>query len=356
MRKFTTVLLLVFLAMPIGSAKAEEKNEKPAGGPPPMLVATATVATGTATPTTVFVGTLYFARTARLAAEFDGLVSHTHCDEGRIIRRGEPLVKFDDALLKTDIAANRASLEQSRLDFKQAQKDFARIAALYEQASVATAEHEAANTRMLGLEKQTAALESREQRLQIELTKRTVRAPFDGMIVECLTEQGEWVKAGGTVATVADHNNLEVLADIPAHLIPHLSAKHATPVQVAGRELSARFLSVVPKGDIATRTFSARFGMTASHGLIEGMEARVTLAVATPTESRVVPRDALVKNQGRDVIFIIDSGKARMVPVEVTGHDGLLVGVRAEGVDAGQRVIVKGNERIRDGQAVRTGE
>ena len=67
-----------------------------------------------------------------------------------------------------------------------------------------------------------------------------------------------------------------------------------------------------------------------------------------------MPRDAVIKSAGSDVVFIDNDGHARMLEVEITGHTGPNVGIRSDEIEPGQRIIVKGNERIRDGQPVRT--
>ena len=84
------------------------------------------------------------------------------------------------------------------------------------------------------------------------------------------------------------------------------------------------------------------------------MSAQVSLPIERAHESLLVPRDAVTTNNGKNVIFLYEDGLAHMVTVDVVGYLGDLVGISADGIEANQRVVVKGNERIRDGQAVRT--
>ena len=333
---------------------AAESQAKQAGGPPPMLVTTAQVTRGEAEPTANFIGTIYFARTAEVAAEIDGIVLQTYVDDGDAVKRGDRLIRLDDDLLQTGIVGTQATFDQNQVDLDQAQKDYDRIARLHEQDSIATSEFETYGTRLNRLKKLAAVLKARLDRLLLEQKKKTVRAPFDGLIIENLVEAGEWVNAGGIIATLADNHSFEAQVDVPASIIAYLKPGKEVVVQVAGQAIQGQFKTLIPRGDISTRTFVAKFNLKTDLLLIEGMSAQVSLPIDAAVESLLVPRDAVINNNGNNVIFLYDNGLAHMVTVTVVGHLGELVGIIADGIEANQQVVVKGNERIRDGQAVRT--
>lgn len=339
------------LLMAAHGVSAEER--KAAGGPPPMLVTTTTIISGTSQPSANFVGTLYFARSAQVAAEVDGIVLKSFVDDGNVVKAGDRLVRLDDDLLKTEIAGTRASYEQNQVDVEQAQRDYDRFAALSEQKSVAISEFESYGTKLNRLKKLSTVLQARLDRLLLEQKKKTVRAPFDGLVIEKLVEAGEWVKAGGTIISLADNSSFDVHVDIPSTIIPFLVPGKEVMLKVAGQEMQGTFTAIIPRGDISTRTFIAKFALPGSKRLFEGMEAQVALPTAAGTDSLLVPRDAIINSFGRNVIFIHDNNQARMVAVEVTGHAGDMSGIVGEGLAAGQNVIVKGSERVRDGQPVR---
>jgi multidrug efflux pump subunit AcrA (membrane-fusion protein) len=80
------------------------------------------------------------------------------------------------------------------------------------------------------------------------------------------------------------------------------------------------------------------------------MEARALLPIASRQESLLVPRDALVVKFGNNVVFVVEEGKAKMMPVEIQGYSDLLVGISGPGLENGQQVVVKGNERLFGGE------
>ena len=86
--------------------------------------------------------------------------------------------------------------------------------------------------------------------------------------------------------------------------------------------------------------------------LIQGMEARVTLPSGKVENVLTVNRDAVINVYGTNAVFIVNDSKAKMVPVNILGYKGMTAGVQAEGLKEGMKVVIKGNERLRDGQAV----
>ena len=76
------------------------------------------------------------------------------------------------------------------------------------------------------------------------------------------------------------------------------------------------------------------------------------MPVGKPSKTLVVPRDAVIVVFGQTVVFTVDNAKAAMLPVNVLGYDGLIVGGEAPGWKEGMQVVVDGNERLRNGQSV----
>ncbi|NIQ12635.1 MAG: efflux RND transporter periplasmic adaptor subunit, partial [Gammaproteobacteria bacterium] len=114
-------------------------------------------------------------------------------------------------------------------------------------------------------------------------------------------------------------------------MISFLTRDREVRVNVAGEELSATFLTLIPKGDFSTRTFTAKFRMKSNPKLIEGMQATVMLPTAAAINGLLVPRDAVIKQFGRDVIFLAVEGTAKMIPVQIMGYQGMQVAVSGEG-------------------------
>lgn len=342
-------ILCCLLLIPF-SGMAEDKKPQ---GPPPMLVEVAGVEQGTAEPMVELVGSVRYGRVSRIATEVPGIVEQLHFREGARVKVGQPLVTLRSDLLQTSLAGTRAGYEQVLVELERARKDLQRIKALYQEKSVSESLYDEKHYAMLALEKRAAALKASLDRQQLELQKTTIKAPFSGLIQSKLTEQGEWLATGGQVALLADDRAQEVHVDVPQQLLGYLQNGRSIAVRSGGKSYQANFEHFIPQGDVATRTFTVKLKLKNANGLVEGMEAHAQLPNGQKLEGLLVPRDAVLKQFGQDVLFLAVEGVAKMLPVKIRGYQGMQVAVAAEGLAAGQQVVVKGNERIRDGQAIR---
>jgi RND family efflux transporter MFP subunit len=359
LKRISVLAFLVILGT-LGQAAAQEKKgaqdaAKPKG-PPPTLVAVAPVTTGATEPMTEFVGSVFYARVSEVAAEVEGRVDEVFFEEGQRVEAGQELVRLNTDLLDMTIEGSRETYEQVLVDLEEAEKGLKRIDPLYQEGSVAEVVFDEHYFKKRRLEKRAAVLNIALERQLLEKEKKAISSPFAGLVMKKSVENGEWVSEGGTVAVVADDGEVDVVVDIPGDLLQHLREGRKIDITCSGKNLKARFVSFVPKGDIATRTFSVKLRLENTAGLVEGMEARATVPTDRKTAGLVVPRDAVIDKYGRTVVFAVRDGAAAMIPVTVTGHDGLRTGVTGPGLEEGLSVVVKGNERLRDGQPIRTAQ
>jgi len=325
-------------------------------GPPPALVAVAPVTSGSSEPMAEFVGTVYYARVSEVAAEIEGRVDSVTFEEGERVEAKQELVRLNSDLLDLTIAGSRETYEQVQVDQEEADKSLQRIDPLYREGSVAEVLYDEHFFKKKRLEKKAAVLKTALERQLLEKEKMSIHAPFAGIVMKKSVERGEWVSKGGTVAIIADDTEVDVIVEVPESYLQYLQQGREIDLLCSGRKLKGRFISFLPKGDIATRTFSVKLRLENRSGLVEGMEARAMVPTDRKTTGLVVPRDAVIEKFGRTVVFVVRDGAAGMIPVSVTGHAGLKTGITGPGLEEGQSVVVKGNERLRDGQPVRTAQ
>jgi len=345
--------LLLILFCSVTALAAEDKKDTKSQGPPPMLVSVSEISSGSAQPTVELVGTVRYVRTSRVSGEISGIVENVFFAEGERVNAGDPLLQLNSELLQTAISGTRASYEQILVELELARKDLQRIKILFHEESIAEVVYDENHYLVLSLEKQAAALKATLDRQLQQQQKTTIRAPFNGLVLEKNTERGEWVSAGGQVAIIADDRDVEIVADVPQGLLGYLKEGQQIDIRSGKQEFQGRFSHFVPKGDVATRTFSVKLRLKNNFDLIEGMEAHVMLPSGERIEGLLVARDAVIKQRGSDVLFLAVEGKAKMVPVQIRGYQGMQVAIDGEGLEDNQQVVVKGNERIRDGQAIR---
>jgi membrane fusion protein (multidrug efflux system) len=347
-----TQIIALSIFIPVLISSSLYGQEKQAQGPPPAQVVVAEIGSGKIAPKNEFIGTLYYQEVSDVASEVSGIVRMVQFEEGRPVKKGQALVELTADLLQKSLKAAVASYEQAQSDMKKAEKDFERAKSLYEQELVSEQTYDDNHFNVEGMKKRVAALQAEVERIETELLKKTIYAPFDGIVLKKHTERGEWISPGAKVATIAAIENVDVIADVAEPVVRYIKQGMDATVSSGGKVMTGNVIALIPYGDVSTRTFPVKIRVHNNGSLAEGMEARVTLPTGEKEQAFTVPRDALITAQGSSVVYIEQDGKAKMIPVKVVGYDGMTAGILGQGLEEGMKVVVKGNERLRDGQPV----
>jgi RND family efflux transporter MFP subunit len=273
-------------------------------------------------------------------------------EEGQRVKKGDALVRLNYDLLEKTLQANRALHEQTLTELEMSVINLGRIEKLHAEQLVPERTFDEYQFQVKGLEKKAASLKAEVERLELEILKKTVRAPFDGVVVKRHVDRGEWLSPGTSVATVAKDDVVDIVIEVPEDIIKNVRPGTKVPVKSGGKKITGRIFQIIPSGDVATRVFPIKVRIQNSISLIEGMEARVDLPVGKSKQALIVHRDAVITKFGSSVVFAIIESKAKMIQVKITGFSGLTVGVESGELTEGMNVVIKGNERLMDGQPV----
>ena len=332
------------------------KGQGGGGGLPPAMVVLGGVKDGEIAPESEFIGTVFFQEVSELAAEVRGKVLEVLFEEGQKVKEFDSLVRLDSDLLEKAMESTAATHGQVSAELERAVGEFKRIKGLYEEKVVSEQVYDDNFYKVQALRKQSASLKAKYEGLKVELEKKTIRAPFAGVVLKREVDRGEWLEAGKAVATIAKFDAIDIIVQVPEGVIRNLKVGRPVALSAGGKKLKGKVVAIVPSGDIRTRTFPVKVRVANSASLMEGMEARVSLPTGKRKKALIVERDAVIKKFGKNVVFTIVEGKARMLPVKIIGYSGSTAGVVAEGLKAGMQVVTKGNERLNHGQAISTGK
>lgn len=103
---------------------------------------------------------------------------------------------------------------------------------------------------------------------------------------------------------------VDIIVNVPGEVLKFIRPDQAARVESGGQEIQGKVFAVIPKGNIATRTFPLKIRVQNNRLLLEGMEAVVTLSTGRNRKSLAVPRDALLTVSGRPVVFVVRDSKA----------------------------------------------
>ena len=348
-RRTAWVLTTLILSLSPVFSDAQEKGPP---GIPPAKVAVAPVSSGMVVPQSGFVGTVYYQEVSDIASEVEGLIETAAFEEGKEVKKGEPLVRLNADLLQKSIQSTRASYEKVIVDLEKARLDLQRSERLYKDGLAPEQEYDDQKFKVRGQEKMAESLRAEKERLEAGLVRKVIRAPFSGIVLQKKADTGEWLSPGSPVATIARSNVVDIIVNVPEEVLRFILPGQSVQIESGGREISGEFFTVIPKGDIATRTFPVKIRVQNNGSLMEGMDARVTLPIGKKRKSLLVPRDAVITLPGSTIVFAVTESKSKMIPVQVTGYDGKMAWIDSDLLGDGMDVVVKGNERLRDGQPV----
>jgi RND family efflux transporter MFP subunit len=294
-----------------------------------------------------FIGSVVYSQSAKVASQGSGAVVHVNFKEGQKVKKGQVLNQLDNQIIKAQITSSKASLNEVLVSLKRAKKDLARYETLIKQDAVSQSVYDDNYFNVESLENKIASLEANIKAKEIEMSKKVTIAPFDGVVVSKNIELGDWAGQGSVVAELVNLNSAQVEVNLPQKVVLLLKPQMKINIVVAMKKYSGYVDAIIPKGDIATRTFPVKLSFDkAPKHLFEGMAATIEVQSGQNVQALVVPRDAILKRFGQNVVFVDAKGSAMMIPVLIVGYTNGKVAVNAQGLSEGMRVVTKGNERI----------
>jgi membrane fusion protein (multidrug efflux system) len=305
-------------------------------------------------------GTVTSEQSARLSASTGGLVTVLHVDAGSIVAAGDVLLELDSELAQWQWKSSQASADAARIALADARRRLDEARSLAPQRSIAeTVVHDIAA--------EAAEDEAALQRAEAEagyrkgiLERHLLHAPFAGVVSAKHTELGEWVNPGEPVlelvATQELRIDFSVAEDYLAAIGPDTAVSYTLGAN-AGEAREGEVATVVPVTDPGARTFLLRVrALQRDPRMTPGMSARAVLKLDAGRRGLTIPRDATLKfPDGRVVVWVAESGDDGPVATEKRVDIGLVFDGRVEvieGLEAGDRVVVQGNEALQNGQRV----
>ncbi len=358
----TVVLPTIFFT---GSALAQ-------GGGRPTLVKVDTVATSPLVQTVEVLGRLVSRRGGVVAAQVPGPVTRMLVDVGDVVSSGDVLAEINiDAIhARRELALSRlnqatTSIKTRNAEIKLAQMTRKRLEKLTRNQTITRAQFDdsvqAEAIAVARLAEAEAAIVSAKADLklaEVDLKRNQIRAPYSGIVVSRSTEIGSYLRLGDAVVELIGDGNLEIEADVPfdrlGGVTPGVSVKFRLD---DGSEHQAIVRAVIPVEDSRSRTRAVRLtpDLDTAKRFAVGQSATVMVPQGTPRNLLAVHKDAVIRRGAKAMVYVVVGDEAAMRPVVL----GEAIGSRFEvlnGLNDGDQVVVRGNERLRPGAKVTTGK
>ncbi len=334
--------ILLCVALLLNIQASETKGAKP----PPSLVKTVKVKEGYANSLQNYVGTLYYDRNSNLASDSSGVVSKLYVKEGQAVKKGNILLKLESSILEAKVKAKKATLNSFLAQQTKQQKDLKRAEVLINKKSIAQSSYDNTYYTLEALNSEILSHKAELLSMNIELKKKSIRAPFNGVIVKREVDIGEWVAVGSSVFNLVDTKSIEARVNVPSRLLSTLSRGQKLQATIEKKNIEVSVKTIVPLADKASRTFPVKLSFKSQKSLIEGMRIDVKVPTLKKEKALLIPRDAVIKRFGSFVVFSVVDDKAMMIPVKVINYTQSEAAISAAGLKVGMRVVTKGNERI----------
>ena len=332
------------------------------------------VTKGTAVETVQVYGRIIARQAGVVASRTKGAVEDVKVHVGDRVKKGDTIATLVSSMLKAERELKAAELKESSakigtvgVQLSLANQELERLKRLKKSSAFSSARYQ---DKLRDVERiQSALIEAKAKREQararlrmanINLFNVKVIAPFDGVIIKRAVEAGDYVSLGAPVVTILNEKSLEVEAEVPANRLGGLSNGIEIDVKPEfGKSFKASVRAIVPQENALSRTRVVRFSplfFNPTGTIASNQSVVLHIPSGANKQAVTVHKDAITQRRGKRVVFVVketDSGlRANMRPVELGDAFGLRFEV-LKGLKPGDRVVIRGNERLRPRQKIK---
>ena len=287
------------------------------------------------------VGTAQANEAVNITSKTSNIVARVRFTDGQQVRQGEILVELDSAQARADLAVAQAALTESTSQYLRSKE-------LLNTQAVSKSQYD-----QLVATKQ--ANEARLAAARARLEDTVIRAPFSGRVGLRKVSVGSLISPGAMITTLDDTSVIKLDFSVPENVVASLRdglAVKAKSNAYPNRVFTGRVSSIDSRIDPTSRSVAVRALVPNNDSALRpGMFMTVELESESRT-ALVIPEEALVPEKSSQYVFLVRDGVASKREVTIGVRQPGSVEVLA-GLAAGDRVIVEGTIKARDGGPVR---
>jgi RND family efflux transporter MFP subunit len=306
---------------------------------------------------TEFVAIVKSRRSTTVQPQVEGFVTRILVRSGDRVAPGTPLMQIDSSMQEAAVANLESQRAAREADLLFARQQAARMKTLYEAGAASKAEMEQAQMALSTNEAQLKASEAQIRQQKVALGYHQVSSPSAGVVGDIPVRVGDSVNRSSVLTTLDQNAGLEVYINVPVQEAPNLKLGLSVHlVDDRGGLLSKETISFVsPSVDVSTQSVLAKAVLEKPGPFRTEQFVRARI-VWTEAPALTLPIVALNRINGQFFAYVAESGEggatvARQRAVEpgpVVGNDYVV----KSGLKAGERLIVSGVQKIRDGAPV----
>ena len=290
-----------------------------------------------------------------ISVKSPGPIEDVYVEVGDFIKKGNVLLKIENDELEADKNNKEGELSESLARLELEEKKLERLKALMNSPSFKRAEYEDQINIVKAAEGNLIKITSQYNKAKIIYDDAILKAPYSGVISKRLVTKGNYVNTGTPVFELVNNEQFEIEANIPSDKIPLLNKKkEAEIIFPDGKILKSSFRSIVPKENPNTRTVIVRFKPLFDQkksNLLINQNMNLKIFLKSKKQIKTIVKDALLIKNGNTVVYVIEDNIAKLKPIKIgiPYQDSIEV---IEGLKEGEKIVIRGNERLRPNQKV----
>lgn len=304
--------------------------------------------------TTPIVGIVDFDKFSYVTSEISGLIKNSFLEEGTFVEQGKALIQLENDFTQKDIEIMQTRIEELEIQLEESGKNLQRLEKLFKNSASSEKEYDDYSFTHRKLLKQKETLLKELEKLNLNFAKSTVKAPFSGIIIKKMKEQGEWIDPGTPICSIGSTEDTVIKVAVSESLIKyiHLAEEVTIKIKSLDKEFKGTIINYTPEADIKSKTFHIKIKIPFFENAIRNMSATAYVPISEKMKITMVKRNALIRYQGKNFVYTINNNTAQIIPVEVVVYNGENLGVSSPYIVPDMPVVVEGNDRLQPGQSV----